>query len=188
MTMTWKQVAGFAAAAVLAVGATVAIHAREQGPGGFGPGGGFGRRGPGGPGMGGPGGLGGPMGMLPALRALDLSDAQREQVKGIMDAHKAEFEAQFQKIGPAQKALQDTITAETLDETAIRQRASELAAVEADGAVLRAKVHAQVWALLTPEQQQKARDVKAQMEQRRTQARARFDQRRQQREQRRQQQ
>lgn len=180
MTTMWKRMIAVTAGVALAVGATAAIHAREQGPGG-GPRGGFGRRGPGGPG--GPG-MGGPGGIVPALRALDLTEAQREQVKGVMDAHKAEFEAQMQKLGPARRALQETITAETLDETAIRQRAAELAAVEADGAVLRAKVHAQVWGLLTPEQQQKARDLKAQRDQRRTQARERFEQRRQQRRQR----
>lgn len=125
--------------------------------------------------------MGGPGGILPGLRALELTDAQREQVKGLMESHKAEFDAQLQKLGPAHKALRDTITAETLDETAIRQRAAELAAVEADGAVLRAKVHAQVWALLTPEQQQKARDLKAQMDKRQTERRQRVEQRRQQR-------
>lgn len=176
MTTMTKRIAAVTAGIVLAAGATVAIHAREQGPGG--PRGGFGRRGPDGPG--GPG-RGGPGGILPGLRGLDLTEAQREQVKGVMESHKAEFDAQLQKLGPAHKALQDTITAETLDETAIRQRAAELAAVEADGAVLRAKVHAQVWALLTPEQQQKARDLKAQADQRRTERRERFEQRRQQR-------
>lgn len=175
MTTMWKTIAAVTVGIVLAAGATVAIQAREQGPGR--PGGGFGRRGPGGPG--GPG-MGGPGGVLPGLRGLDLTDAQREQVKGLMESHKAEFDAQLQKLGPAHKALQDTIMAETLDETAIRQRAAELAAVEADGAVLRAKVFAQVWALLTPDQQQKARDMKAQADKRRSERRGRFEQRRQQ--------
>lgn len=169
------KIAGFAAGLALVMGTTTAIGARQQGPGGFGPGGGFGRRGPGGPGGFGPGGL------VAGLRGLDLSEAQREQVKGIMESHKAEFEAQAQKLGPAHAALRDVITAETLDETAIRQRASELAAVEAEGAVLQARVHSQVWALLTPEQQQKARDVKALQAQRRSEMRQRMEQRRSQR-------
>lgn len=175
MTKRWKQVAAVAAGVVLVVGATALTHAREQGPGGYGPGGGFGRRGPGGPG---PGGRGG---MVPGLRALDLSEAQREQVKAVMETHQAEFEAQARKLGPAHQALRDVITAETLDETAIRQRAAELAAVEAEGAVLQARVHAQVWALLTPEQQQKARDAKAAQAQRRSEMQQRMEQRRSQR-------
>lgn len=172
---TWMKVTGCAAGLALIVGATAALGAREQGPGGFRPGGGFGRRGPGGPGPGGPGGL------VPGLRELDLTEAQREQVKAVMESHKAEFEAQAQKLGPAHQALGEVITAETLDETAIRQRAAELATVEADGAVLQAKVHAQVWVLLTPEQQQKARDLKAQRAQRRSEMQQRREQRRQQR-------
>ena len=50
--------------------------------------------------------------------------------------------------------------------------------VEADGAVLRAKVRGEVWALLTPDQQQKAREIQTQMEQRMGQMRERMQQRR----------
>jgi Spy/CpxP family protein refolding chaperone len=63
----------------------------------------------------------------------------------------------------------------------------EVAAVDADAAVLRAKVHSEVWALLTPEQQQKARELKAQRVERRAQMRERLEQRRNQRQQRQQQ-
>jgi periplasmic protein CpxP/Spy len=188
MTTNRKYIAGIAAGLALAIGGATALHAREQGPGGSGPGGGFGRGGPGGPGMRRPGGPGGPMGaVLPGLRGLELTDAQREQVRAVMESHKAEFEAQFQKLGPARKALHDAVTAEALDESAIRQRAADVAAIEADGAVLQARVHVEVWALLTPEQQQKARDLRAQMEQRRGQVRERIEQRRGQRQERRQQ-
>ena len=41
-----------------------------------------------------------------------------------------------------------------------------MAAVEGDAAVLRAKVHQAAWKVLTPEQQQKAKELKGQMEQR----------------------
>jgi protein CpxP len=180
MTTRWKQMAGLAAGVALAVSAAATLAAREQGPGPGGPGGGFGRRGLGGPGMRGPGGP------LFPLRGLDLTEAQRTQVRAVMESHRAEFEAQAQKLGPARRALHEAVTAETLDESAIRQRAADVAALEADGAVLRARVHGEIWAVLTPEQQQKARDLKAQADQRRSQARERMQQRRQQREQRRQ--
>ncbi|MEZ5293466.1 MAG: Spy/CpxP family protein refolding chaperone [Vicinamibacterales bacterium] len=175
MTTTWKTVAGVVAGLALVVGATSALGAREQGPGG--------QRGRG-PGMGmrGPGGPGGPMGpMLPGLRQLGLTDAQRDQIKTLMDAHKGEFEAHAQALGPARKGLDDAVTAEAFDEATVRQRAADLAAVEAEGAVLRARIHSEVWALLTPEQQQKARDLKAQAGQRRGEMRKRMQQRRDQR-------
>ncbi|MGE0816275.1 MAG: Spy/CpxP family protein refolding chaperone [Vicinamibacterales bacterium] len=175
MTTTWKTVTGVVAGLALVVGATSALGAREQGPAGQR--GGFQR----GPGMRGPG-PGGPMGpMLPGLRQLGLTDAQRDQIRSLMDAHKGEFEAHAQALGPARKALDDAVTAEAFDEATVRQRAADLAAVEAEGAVLRARIHSEVWALLTPDQQQKARDLKAQAEQRRGQMRERMQQRREQR-------
>lgn len=174
MTRTWKIVSGATLGLALIAGSGAAIvAAREQGPGGpMGPGR-MGRRGPGGP--------GGPGGIVPGLRALNLSDTQREQVKAVMDGHKAEFDAQFQKAAAARTALHDAVTAETFDEGGVRQKSADLAQVEADGAVLRAKVHSEVWALLTPDQQQKARDLRAQAGQRAGRVRERLEQRRNQR-------
>jgi Spy/CpxP family protein refolding chaperone len=66
----------------------------------------------------------------------------------------------------ARKALQDAIAADAFDETAIRAKAADVALVDADAAVLRAKMHAAVIAVLTPEQQQKAKELRGQMENR----------------------
>lgn len=171
MTRTWKIVTGATLGLALLAGSGAAIvSAREQGPAGPM---GMGRRGPGGP--------GGPGGIVPGLRALNLTETQREQVKAVMDGHKAEFDAQFQKAAAARKALHDAVTAETFDEGGVRQKSADVAIVEADGAVLRAKVHSEVWALLTPEQRQKARDLRAQAEQRVGRVRERIEQRRSQR-------
>lgn len=133
-----------------------------QGPGGPG---GAGMMGPG-PGMrGGPGG--GPFGMMgPELRALDLSDAQRQQMRAIFESHQDELKTLGDRMMTARKALDDSITADTVDEAAIRTRAADVGAVEADAAVLRAKMHAAVFAVLTPEQQQKAKELRGTMENR----------------------
>ncbi len=186
MTKTFKLVAGTALGLALVAGAGVAVtSAREQGPQGPGI---MGPRGPGGPGgRRGPGGPGGPGGIIQGLRALDLTETQREQVKATMDGHKAEFEAVGTKLQAAHKALNEAVTAETFDEGAIRQKSADVAIAEADGAVLRAVVHSEVWALLTPEQQAKAKTLRAEMDARRGQMRERFEQRRGQRQERRQQ-
>ena len=67
----------------------------------------------------------------------------------------------------------------------MRTKAAELAAVEADAAVLHAKVHSEVFAVLTPEQQAKAAELKAQRQARvqqvKERVRERVQQRRQQR-------
>ena len=104
-----------------------------------------------------------------------------------MELHKAEFEAQANAAQAARQALHAAITADTFDEGAIRLKSADVAVVEADGAVLRARVHAEVWALLTPEQQQKAKAQQAEREARRGQIRERVEQRRGQRQERRQQ-
>lgn len=169
MTKRWKMAVGAILGVALLAGTGAAVvTAREQGPGGPG---GMGRRG-------GPGGPGGPGGILPGLRALELTDAQRQQVKATMDAHKATFDAQRDKLVAAHKALNEAVTAGTFDESAVRQKAADLAAVDADGAVLRAKVYSEVWALLTPEQQTRAKTLQAQRIERAGQMRERFETRR----------
>ena len=113
--MTVKTGATLAAAALMITmglaGAANAQPGAGGGPGGgqgFGDGmgpGGPGGRGPGGPG--GPGRMGGPLGGLLALhpdvpfQALNLTDAQREQVRAIMQGHHAEGRALAEKAGVA---------------------------------------------------------------------------------------
>ena len=93
------------------------------------------------------------MGMLPMLgRQLNLTDAQRDQIKAIADSHKDESKALADRERAAHDALQAAITADTLDEAAIRQKSSEVAAVDADLAVARARAHADVMQILTADQ------------------------------------
>jgi Spy/CpxP family protein refolding chaperone len=99
-------------------------------------------------------------------------------VKATMDAHKATFDAQRDKLVAAHKALNEAVTAGTFDEATVRQKAADLAVLDADGAVLRAKVYSEVWALLTPEQQTKAKTLQAQRIERAGQMRERFEARR----------
>ena len=159
-----------AAIAVVSLGAQ---QGPPQGRGrGMGPGQGMGPGGMGGPGSGrgfgmmrgpmGPGGRG-PMGqmLMHGLGQLNLTDAQKEQIKAAMESHKDEFKAIADRMIASREALGDTVTAGGFDEAAIRAKAAEVAAVEADAAVLRAKVHAQVFALLTPEQQARANQLRA---------------------------
>ena len=116
-----------------------------------------GRGGPGGPdGPGGFGGPGGPMGILPRLgREIGLTDAQRDQVKSIADSHKEEWKTLADRARTAHMALNAAVTADTLDESLIRQKSSEVAAVDADMAVARAHAHSEVFKILTTEQKAK---------------------------------
>jgi Spy/CpxP family protein refolding chaperone len=100
----------------------------------------------------------GPLGMMRMGGSrLGLSDAQKGQIKGIAQSHRDEWRALAERAVSARQALHSAIAADTIDETAIRQRSAEVAAVEADIAVARAHVRAEMFKLLTPEQQEKAK-------------------------------
>lgn len=123
----------------------------------------MGRMGPGGHGGRGFGpGPGGPFGPIALpLRQLELSDAQRDQVRAVMQSHQAAFKEIGDRTRQAREALDAAITADVVDESAIRARAAEAATVDADAAVLRARVHQEVFSLLTAEQQTKAKALQA---------------------------
>lgn len=131
------------------------------GPGG--PGGAMGRRGgPGGPGgAGGPGGLLGPM----MLGRLDLTSDQRDRVRQILDSHKDEGQALGDRAMKAHQALQDVVTS-NFDESAIRARAADVAAVDADMAVAQGRVFNEVFQILTSEQQQKLKQLQTEQKDR----------------------
>jgi len=116
----------------------------------------------GGPGrMGGPGG---PMGLLPMLgREINLTDAQKDQVKAIADAHKDEWKAIVDRERTAREALNAAIIADTVNDTLVRQKSAEVAAVEADAAVARAHVHAEVVQILTADQKAQLKDLQTRM-------------------------
>jgi Spy/CpxP family protein refolding chaperone len=109
---------------------------------------------------------------FPGLRQLGLSDDQRQEVRRIMELHKAERQAIFERLREARRAQSEAVMAVPVDEGAVRARSAELAKVEADSAVLRARVHAEVYNVLTPEQQEKAKALRAEREARREQHRA----------------
>jgi len=146
---------------VLMAGGAVALLAQ----GGQGRGAGVG---PGGPG--GPGGRGFAAGF--ALGQLDLSDAQKQQVRAIVQRHREQSRATMGRVQEAMQAQRAAINAVPVNEAAVRQASAALAAVQADAAVEEARLHADIFSILTVEQQEKAKQLEAQ-------ARARGQERRQ---------
>jgi Spy/CpxP family protein refolding chaperone len=110
-------------------------------------------------GRGGPmGGFGGP-GMFGFLGPdLNLTDAQKQQIKTIADSRKAEWQAFGERARAAHEALDAAVRADTVDEGLIRAKHAEVAAVEADMAVAAARARAEIWPILTAEQQAKAKE------------------------------
>lgn len=159
MTTTLKRVALGVAAALVSVGVYAASQDQNtnQPPPPFMRG-----HGPGGPGQGRFGGPGGPMGMLPMLgRGLNLTDAQRDQVKQIAESHKDEWKALADRGRAAHDALFKAVTADEVNESVIREKSADVAAVEADAAVARAKARAEVVQILTADQKAKLKELQA---------------------------
>ena len=163
MTKSMTRIGTAFGAAILTVGlgsAALSLAGQQQnqapaqgqrGPDGSG---GFGR------GRGGPGGPGGPLAGLP-LRELNLNDSQREQVRAILDSQQSETRAAVEKAMAAREALHAATTSPSLNEGLVRAKAAELAAIESDLAVSRARIFADVFQILTPEQQAKVKELSA---------------------------
>jgi protein CpxP len=134
----------------LLVVAALASTLIAQAPGGRGP------RGMG-PGRGGPG-PGGP-GMMPLLERLDLTDAQREQIKALADERAAK------RPEPSLPSLERDLTAAVMADSPDTAKIEGLktAIVEAQTAALNERVDLQlrIAQILTPEQRQLAREAPA---------------------------
>ena len=146
--------------------------AYAQGPGAGGPRG----RGPGGP-----GGFG--RGAVALLRGLDLTDAQREQVRQLRQQHREQTRALAERFQQAQDALRHAVEAVAVDEARIRTAMQQVAEVQTELTVLEARLQSDIHALLTPEQQQKAEELRAARESRMKERRERMKQRMQERQQ-----
>jgi len=94
---------------------------------------------------------------------LDLSDAQRLQIRGVLKAHADEILGHAQAAMNARRAMHDAVMATQPDEASIRSLAGQLASVHADGALMMVKIRSEIWPILTPEQQQKLVGLHAKM-------------------------
>lgn len=121
-----------------------------------------------------------PAGVLQGLWQLDLSDAQWEQIRSIVEQNRDAMHATARNQREVRQAIQEAVTADVVNEGAIRALAIQLAAVEGDAAIQRAYLRAQVWQLLTAEQQVTAKAREAEAKERREQRRQRMEERREQ--------
>jgi Spy/CpxP family protein refolding chaperone len=143
---------------VLAIAAGFASAQNTNGdPAPFRGGAGRGRGGPDGPGAGGPMSFLGPIGMLASR--LDLNDGQKDQIKSIAQSHADEWKALLSREQQARMAQQAAIVAAQFDEVTIRQRSAELAAVDADISVARARARGELLQVLNTDQQAKLKDL-----------------------------
>ena len=107
-----------------------------------------------------------------ALGQLDLSDAQKQQVREITQRHRQAMQPVMQRLAQAMMAERAAVEAIPVNEAAVRAASEDVATAQADLAVDRARLHSDIFSILTVEQQAKAKQLEAQ-------AQARANERRQ---------
>jgi periplasmic protein CpxP/Spy len=130
-------------------------------------------QGPRGSGFGGRGGRGFGPGL--ALNELNLTDAQREQVREVRDRYQEQIQTLSRRLGDLAAKQRQAIETVPVNETLITSATQDMTQAQVEVAIQEARINADIWSVLTPEQQAKATKLraerKAQMEQRRQERR-----------------
>ncbi|HEX7253825.1 MAG TPA: periplasmic heavy metal sensor [Thermoanaerobaculia bacterium] len=107
--------------------------------------------------------------------SLDLSDDQVGKVKDVLRNHAPEIRAQLQAAASAREALHAAMIAQPLDENGVRTAAQQVGETQANGALLFAKIRAEVDPILTAEQKSRIQSFQGKMGQRADKAVQSFD-------------
>ncbi len=93
-------------------------------------------------------------GMRQMLRDLDLSDAQREQIRTIMDQQREARRAQAPAMREQAQAMRELIAAETLDEARLQELSAKQAELLSERIAQRVRMQHAILAVLTPQQRE----------------------------------
>jgi protein CpxP len=94
------------------------------------------------------------------LAELGITPEQRTQLREACQRQWPTAQPLLTQVVAQRRALRDLVRAEKFDEAAIRAQAAKVAAVEADLAVVRAKLVADVRPILTPAQIEKVHELR----------------------------
>lgn len=89
------------------------------------------------------------------LRALDLTSAQKDQVKAIMAQQKPLRDAKMKELHDSFRDLRQASAGDQYDSGRIQEIANRQARVQADLIVMRSETMHQIYSLLTPEQKKR---------------------------------
>ena len=92
-------------------------------------------------------------------RELNLTDAQKEQVKSIIDAQHSAEEARETKLDDLRKQIDAATANGQFDETQVRSLANQEAQLQAESKVEHLRAHSKIYSLLTAEQRVKADEM-----------------------------
>lgn len=101
----------------------------------------------------------GPLGR--GLQCLGLSEEQQAKVEQLRQEAQPALGSLREKLDALRRERREAGSPKTFDEAAIRAHVAKVAAIKADLAVRAAKLRADVYSVLTPEQQQKLEEMRA---------------------------
>ena len=87
------------------------------------------------------------------FKGLNLTSAQKEQMKNIMKGHHKEFMEGKIAVLQARQNLMAATTGSTFDQSAVQKASRDLSVAQEKMSILRAKVFSEVMPILTPDQQ-----------------------------------
>jgi len=112
------------------------------------------------------------------VRELQLTDVQQQQVKDIRSRHQAEIHDAMSRLETARQAQQKAVEAVPADEAKITALTQDMVQAQVDMAIQASRVNSEIWSVLTPDQQSKLKDLRAQRQAQAQQRRQQFQQRR----------
>ena len=94
-----------------------------------------------------------------AKKKLGITDDQAAQIKAVLKADKENITSLIQRMRDAREELRAAIRSADANESSVRAASAKVAAVEADVAVERMKLHSKIAPILTDEQRAKLSEM-----------------------------
>jgi Spy/CpxP family protein refolding chaperone len=106
---------------------------------------------------------------LPALERLDrqlgFNDAQAAEIQALLNAQRDALAKTIANLREAERALAAAVMQVPVDDGALQARVNDISAIQAQLTLARAQLESKIYQLLTADQQQKAQEWLAQMQQ-----------------------
>ena len=102
-----------------------------------------------------------------SFRGLDLTDAQRDQIRTLSEQYRVSTEALREQLQSAREALQDALATNPVNEGQVRSATQTLATLQGEVEIMNARLRADAMVLLTPDQREELEARRAEIEERR---------------------
>jgi protein CpxP len=100
------------------------------------------------------------------LRALNLTEAQQQQIRTLTQQNRQQNRATFERLRTAMDAQRKAVSTIPANEALIRSTTADLVEAQTEAAIQQARLQTEIFGLLTPEQQAEAKKLQTERENR----------------------